>query len=78
MAERLLAAADATPERAIASGYLATLGRPPDAAELADSVEFVKRAAESYQSAGKDDAAELALADFCQVLLGLNEFIYID
>ena len=78
LAARLLSAADATPERAITSGYLATLGRPPDAAELADSVEFVKRATESYQSAGKDNAGQLAMADFCQVLLGLNEFIYID
>ena len=26
----------------------------------------------------KADGPQLALADFCQVLLGLNEFIYVD
>ena len=29
----------------------------------------------SYRSAGKSNAAELALADFCQVLMSLNEFV---
>jgi hypothetical protein len=33
---------------------------------------------ESYRVANKGDAQQLALADFCQVLMELNEFIYID
>jgi hypothetical protein len=28
--------------------------------------------------AGKADARELALADFCQVVMCLNEFMYVD
>ena len=28
--------------------------------------------------AGRSDAVEVAWADFCQILLSLNEFIYID
>jgi hypothetical protein len=39
---------------------------------------FVTAQAASYQSAGKTDARDLALADFCQVLLCLNEFVYVD
>jgi hypothetical protein len=78
MARRLSSAEGSTPEAAIRRGYLAALSRPPDETELADSAAFVKQAAESYTAAGKSDAAELAMADFCQVLLSLNEFIYID
>src|SRR5262249_42035588 len=59
-------------------GYLAALGRPPSATELADSVQFLQQEAESYLTDGKANARGLALADFCQVLMSLNEFIYSD
>jgi mono/diheme cytochrome c family protein len=78
LAKRLLSQEGMTTHGAIVRGYLIVLGRPADSEEVADSAAFVARAAESYQAAGKSDATELALADFCQVLLGLNEFIYID
>ncbi len=77
-AQRLLAVAGVTTEQAIGRGYLTAVGRPPDEVELSDATAFVKQQAESYQAAGKTDSAEVALADFCQVLLSLNEFIYID
>jgi cytochrome c553 len=77
-AKRLLAVEGTTKEEAIARAYLTALARPPDSDELNLSTAFVARAAAGYETAGKSDAAELALADFCQVLLGLNEFIYID
>ncbi len=78
LARRLLSSEGTTPQDAIARGYQMVLGRPADSEEVAESTAFVARATESYQAAGKSDVAELALADFCQVLLGLNEFIYID
>ena len=53
-------------------------GRAPTADELADAVAFLREQRASYQGEKKADAAALALADFCQVLLGLNEFMYID
>ena len=34
--------------------------------------------APSYKAAGKGDGRELAFADFCQVLMCLNEFVYVD
>jgi hypothetical protein len=52
------------------------LARPPKPEELADSTAFVKQQMESYK--GKPEARELALADFCQVLMCLNEFVYVD
>jgi hypothetical protein len=73
-----LAPTGVTPEQAINRGYLTALGRAADSEELALSAAFIARSTELYQAAGKTDAAELATADFCQVLLGMNEFIYID
>jgi hypothetical protein len=63
---------------AVRLGYALAVGRSPTAAELADSAAFLKEQAEAYRAEKKADAETLALADFCQVLLGLNEFIYID
>jgi hypothetical protein len=58
---------------AVRLGYTLALGRPPKAAELADSKAFLAEQRRAYRGDG-----HLALLDFCQVLLGLNEFIYID
>ena len=33
---------------------------------------------EAHRAAGQGDGREPALADFCQVLLCLNEFVYVD
>ena len=54
--------------------------RPPTSDELTLLAGFCDRqAAESYQAAGKSRRPwKLALADFCQVLLGLNEFVYVE
>jgi len=45
---------------------------------LADAVDFLKAQLAAYQADGKTNARELALADLCQVLLGLNEFVYVE
>jgi hypothetical protein len=65
-------------EAAVQAGYLTALARPPSADELADSVAFVKQQTASYRAAGKADYRELGLADLCQVLMCLNEFVYVD
>ena len=57
-----------TDEDAVKLAYRTALCREPTAGELADAVPFIK---------GKTgDARETALADFCQVLFCLNEFLY--
>ena len=63
---------------AVTHGYQLTLGRKPDPIELRNATEFVKQQTASYNAENKSTAAELALADFCQVLFGLNEFLYIE
>ena len=54
--------------------YQRALGRAPSESELQSNVEFLRQQAASY---GKDRGRELALADLCQVIFGLNEFIYL-
>jgi hypothetical protein len=63
---------------AIHTGYTLALGRPPKPGELADSLAFLGEQRSSYQAEKRADAEQRALVDFCQVVLGLNEFVYID
>ena len=63
---------------AILMAYLTTLGREPTAEETADSLEFVNQQTASYRQAGDKNARELGLTDFCQAMLCLNEFIYVE
>jgi mono/diheme cytochrome c family protein len=64
------------PEEAIQRAYRLALNREPTADELADGVAFVKREEASYN--GKANAKELALADFCQVVMCLSEVMYVE
>jgi hypothetical protein len=66
------------PGAAVRAAYLRALGREPGEAEAADALAFLKQQAADYQGDGKPDAALLALTDFCQTLLCLNEFVYVD
>src|SRR5262249_1347274 len=77
-AKRLGPAADKSLDDAVRSGYAIALARAPRTEELADSVQFLREQMESYKADGKPNGRELALADFCQVLMELNEFIYVD
>jgi hypothetical protein len=73
-ARRLEPRARASLAEAVRLGYQIALGRPPEDAEEGDAIAFVK-AQETAYGPGR---LEPALADFCQVLMGLNEFIYIE
>jgi len=63
-------------EDAVKTGYLIALARAPQKEELAESVAFVRQQMASYPMAA--DRRERALADFCQVLMCLNEFVYVE
>ena len=58
--------------------YKQALGRKPTAEEVRDSMQFIEQQIKLYQAQGKDNAERLALADFCQALFSLNEFVYVD
>jgi hypothetical protein len=74
-ARQLAASAGASLAEAVRSGYWLALSRPPSDDELADTLGFLENQIQSYD---KKDGLELALADFCQTLMGLNEFIYVE
>ena len=77
--EKIQAGGGEPPEN-VNLGYRMTLGRTPTETESAAAGAFVSRQTSSYIKDGRNEqeARRLALADFCQVLFGLNEFIYIE
>jgi hypothetical protein len=77
-AKRIATAEGKSLDDAVHAGYATALGRQPSEQELADSVQFVKEQEESYRADKKANARQLALTDFCQALMGLNEFLYVD
>jgi len=76
LAVRLGAKTPAQVGQAIEQAYQIALTRRPTEKESARMGAFVTRQAESY--AGNPRALEMAMADFCQVLLCSNEFVFVD
>ena len=60
----------------IQSAYLHALSRAPTSTERAEAAAFLATQTQRYAAAGKPNGSAVALADFCQVLFGLNEFVY--
>ena len=65
-----------TPEEAIRQTYRIALSREATVDELAEGATFVKQQEASYS--GKMDARNLALADFCHVVMCLSEMMYVE
>lgn len=65
-------------EAAVSRAYELALGRPPTSVESRLSAEYLARETSAYQTEGSPDPAGRALADLCQAILGLSEFIYIN
>ncbi|MBW3543379.1 MAG: DUF1553 domain-containing protein, partial [Planctomycetes bacterium] len=67
-------------EEAVTRGYLIALARCPTEAELAGVVAFLEQQTGIYLAAGRPEPAarDLALVDLAQVLLSLNEFVYVE
>jgi len=77
-ATRLKIPFEKSPTDVVRQGYQAAIGREPDRSELAAALEFLAAQEQSYRAGKKSDARQLALADFCQVLFALNEFVYVE
>ena len=81
-ADRLLAVSSDDAGRWIDTGYQLALGRPPRDSERKAAVAFLE--AQSQRRGQRDAKAASAqvrrdaLADLCQTLFSLNEFIYVD
>jgi hypothetical protein len=71
--------APATPqERVIQAAFATALARSASVAELEDAERFIVAQETAYAATGRGDAGATALADFCQVLMGLNETLHIE
>lgn len=77
-AAQLMPIAEQSLEQAVEQGYAKALSRPPTAAELQQSIQFLQSQQAAYQADGVQPARMNAITDFCQVLFSLNEFVYID
>jgi hypothetical protein len=66
------------PDEAVRAAYEMAFCREPRAEELADAAAFLRDQTAQYHSAGRADADDSAMQDFCQALLSLNEFVYVD
>jgi hypothetical protein len=75
---RALTQRAANPESWVALAYKTALGREPLDVEQREGVQFIEAQARSYEAEGQSEAQKLALTDFCQTVLSLNEFIYVD
>ena len=64
--------------QAVMVGYQTVIGRAPSLREKQAILAFITKQEESYREVGRNDARTLALADFAQVLFGLNEFVYVN
>ena len=62
----------------VSKGYKIAFGREPTERELSDACAFVEEQKAKYQADGKQDNVQLALVDFCQAILSLNEFMYVE
>ena len=66
------------PLESLRQAFELAFGRTPTPPETQLALDFVGRASQQRREQGDSDPGQLAWADFCQMLLGSNEFIYID
>ena len=64
--------------KSVDAAYRHALGRAPSEREATIAVQFIEASKQSREQLGEGNAHEAALADLCQAIFGLNEFIYID
>jgi hypothetical protein len=76
-AERVREAAGDTPEAQVKTAYEIALSRDPKPAEMADNLAFLEERRGHHASKPAGDPVLLALTDLCNVILNLNEFVYV-
>ncbi len=74
-ARRLQAETDGSSAEAVRRAWRIAIGRHPTESEFAVAVEFLEAQRTQYAGA---DAALWATADFCQMLLASNAFLYVE
>jgi Protein of unknown function (DUF1553)/Protein of unknown function (DUF1549)/Planctomycete cytochrome C len=62
----------------VRSAFQLAFGRGPTPTELQLADEFLNRQTSVLEKGGDENAADTALVDFCQTLMSMNEFVYVD
>ena len=57
--------------------YRIALSREPSLKEMADNLQFLEQQRAHHAGKAAGDADLLALTDLCNVILNLNEFLYV-
>jgi len=78
MAERLLAAHPDNVPGMLTEAWRSSVGRSPTAGEIGEGTAFFQSQAETYATPPTAESRRQALADYCQVLFCLNEFVYLE
>ncbi|MDX1566123.1 MAG: DUF1553 domain-containing protein, partial [Phycisphaeraceae bacterium] len=73
LADRLKPHLARSPRQAVEAGYRIAVGRRPDPEELKASLDFLKTQSKAY-----GNNRDRALVDLAQVMMALNDFIYVD
>lgn len=77
-AERLEAGSSDEAAPVVRRAYSLALNRSPSDEELRDGISFLESSERHYRGEGHVDPRRGARIDFAQVVLSLNEFIYVD
>ena len=67
-----------SPEHTIRVAWRMAFGRAPTEQESQASEQFLARQQTTHAAAGRSDAKLQAIVDFCQTLLSMNEFVYVE
>jgi hypothetical protein len=75
-AKRIYVSSETTTEQVVGKAYGIALSRAPSVAEMKQMSDFITVQAASYGDS--DNSLNLAVIDYCQIMLCLNEFLFID
>ncbi|MFM8479416.1 MAG: DUF1553 domain-containing protein, partial [Planctomycetaceae bacterium] len=80
LAARIIESVGSEIEPCVKLGFQIAFSRMPTESELAQSVTFLNEQEQGYLSTGNaaEKARQLAMADFCHMLLSSNEFLYVE
>ena len=75
-AKRVRTDANIPMQQVVVRAYTIAISRKPTENELATMLKFIDQQSASYGE--MPEAKALAVADFCQLVLCLNEFLFVD
>jgi hypothetical protein len=63
---------------AVSRAYELAFGRQPSEREMSPATDFLTRQAAAHQADGHANPEQLARIDYCQILMSMNEFVYVE